>query len=248
MTAPARFRSATRRASVCAGVAIGAYAARVCWTWMRYGHGAKLAKNDAWRDALLDSFMPVYEVVERHAIDVAAPAAVLLGTARDQDLLKSWVVRAVFKTREIVLGARPDGRSRPRGLMALVQSLGWGVLAEVPGRELIVGAVTKPWLPNVTFHAVPPEEFVGFSEPGFVKIAWTLRADAVTGTQSVFLTETRAVATDAVARVKFRRYWAFVSPGVALIRWLSLRPLKHEAERRARSTRAGLEPTTDQAG
>jgi hypothetical protein len=49
---------------------------------------------------------------------------------------------------------------------------------------------------------------------------------------SVFRTETRAVATDAFARAKFRRYWSFVSPGIWLIRRMSLGPLKRE-ERRA---------------
>jgi hypothetical protein len=51
----------------------------------------------------------------------------------------------------------------------------------------------------------------------------------------MFRTETRALATDATARARFRRYWAFASPGIALIRRLSLRPLRAEAERRART-------------
>ena len=111
--------------------------------------------------------------------------------------------------------------------------MGWGVLAEVPGREIVVGAVTKPWEPNVVFRALPPEQFASFNEPGFVKIAWTLRADPVDAGSSVFRTETRTMTTDRVARAKFRRYWSFVSPGVVLIRRLSLLPLKREAERRA---------------
>jgi hypothetical protein len=41
------------------------------------------------------------------------------------------------------------------------------------------------------------------------------------------------MATDAVARSKFRRYWAFVSPGIWLIRRLSLGPLKAAAEKSA---------------
>ena len=40
--------------------------------------------------------------------------------------------------------------------------------------------------------------------------------------------------TDAASRAKFRRYWAVFSPGIWMIRWLSLGPLKREAERRAR--------------
>jgi hypothetical protein len=68
-----------------------------------------------------------------------------------------------------------------------------------------------------------------------VKIAWTLRADPIGPAESVFRTETRVASTDADARAKFRWYWSFFSPGMAAIRWASLRPLKAEAERRARS-------------
>jgi hypothetical protein len=50
----------------------------------------------------------------------------------------------------------------------------------------------------------------------------------------MFRTETRALATDAEARRRFRRYWAAFSPGIILIRRAMLRPVRHEAERRAR--------------
>jgi hypothetical protein len=96
-----------------------------------------------------------------------------------------------------------------------------------------MGAVTKPWEANVEFRPLAPDQFAAFNEPGFVKIAWTLRADAKSATDSVFRTETRAVATDAMARTKFRRYWSLLSPGIIAIRWIMLRPLKTEAERRA---------------
>jgi hypothetical protein len=61
---------------------------------------------------------------------------------------------------------------------------------------------------------------------------WSLRAEPVGSDRSIFSTETRAIATDRDARVRFRRYWAFVSPGIWLIRRASLGPLKREAERR----------------
>jgi hypothetical protein len=48
----------------------------------------------------------------------------------------------------------------------------------------------------------------------------------------VFRTETRAAATDAGARSKFRRYWRLFSPGIIAIRLLLLPSLKAEAERR----------------
>ena len=65
---------------------------------------------------------------------------------------------------------------------------------------------------------------------------WTLRADPVGTAESIFRTETRVMTTDPAARAKFRRYSSFLSPGIILIRWVSLRPLKAEAERRARQT------------
>ena len=219
------------------GLAAGAYGAYAAMTWYRYGRVAEPDRDQ--RDELLDRFMPAYEVVERHRIRVAAPAAVTLAAARDQDLFQLPLVRAIFKTRDIVLGATPDDRSRPRGLVAATLALGWGVLAEVTDRELVVGAVTRPWEPNVTFRALAPDQFATFREPGFVKIAWTLRADPIGGGMSMFRTETRAIATDAAARARFRRYWAFASPGIALIRQLSLRPLKRAAEQRAETRRHG---------
>jgi hypothetical protein len=217
-----------------AAVAVGAagYAGTAACTWLRYGHPG--SPGEAERDPLLDRFMPLYEVVERHSISIGAPSGVTYAAAREQDLLQSPVVRAIFRTREIVLGAAPDGGGRPHQLLPQVLSLGWGVLAEAPGREIVIGAVTRPWEANVTFRAVPPEAFAAFAEPGYVKIVWTLRADPLGPEASVFRTETRVQTTDPRARTLFRRYWAAFSPGIWLIRRLSLGPLKREAERRAR--------------
>jgi len=71
-----------------------------------------------------------------------------------------------------------------------------------------------------------------------VKIVWTLRADPVGQSESIFRTETRATTTDRTARTKFRWYWARFSPGIVLIRRVMLRLLKREAERRALEARA----------
>jgi len=219
-----------------AAAAAAAYATVAGVTWSRYGRMRESRVGE--RDELLDSFMPRYEVLERHHIEVAAPAALTFAAAREQDLLRLPLVRLIFKTRELVLRADPPDRPQPRGLLEAVQELGWGVLAERPDREIVMGAVTKPWEANVTFRAIPPADFASFCEPGFVKIAWTLRADPTSASTSVFRTETRAIATDDQARTRFRRYWTFASPGIWLIRRLSLAPLKREAERASRATGA----------
>ncbi len=229
----ARAGSVLRWLAAATGLAAGAYATYAGVTWLRYGEAGPSSDPDE-DDPLLDRFMPRYEIVERHHIAVAAPAGVVLGAAREADMQGAWIARVIFRAREILLGTSPDGRDRPTELLAEVQALGWRVLAETPGRELVVGAVTKPWEANVTFEGLDPEAFAAFDAPGYVKIAWTLRADRVDDAHAIFRTETRALATDAAARARFRRYWACLSPGIILIRMMLLGPVKADAERRAR--------------
>jgi hypothetical protein len=181
-------------------------------------------------DPLLDEFMPVHDVVERHQIRVKAPADVTLQAAMETDLQQSALVRSIIRARELVLGAEPDRQIRPHGLIKEVQALGWKILAERPGREVVVGAVTQPWRANVVFRGVPAEAFRDFNEPDYVKIVWTLRADPIGQSESILRTETRVVATNAEARTRFRWYWFRFSPGILLIRHILLRQVKRTAE------------------
>jgi hypothetical protein len=229
-----QFVESVSRGLLCgAGVAAGAYVAYAGMTWLRYGRVRNGADDD--RDPLLDGFMPTYEVVERHHIRVEAPADITFAAACDVDFQQSALIRAIFKGRELMLGSAPDEMKRPRGLLELTRSLGWGVLAEIPGREVVVGAVTQPWIANVVFRPVPADKFAAFNEPDYVKIAWTLRADALDGHQSMARSETRVMTTDPEARRKFRRYWSLVSPGIAMIRRVAMTLVKADAERRVRA-------------
>jgi hypothetical protein len=119
------------------GLAVAAYAAYVGASWYQYG--APSAARDKELDPLLDVFMPAYEIAERHHIRVAAPAALTLAVAGELDLQASPVVRPIIRAREIILGATGRQQPHPRGLLAEVSALGWGVLANVPGREVVVG-------------------------------------------------------------------------------------------------------------
>lgn len=238
MSAPRCLRFAGRALAGGAALAAASYVAYIGVTRRRFGHARRPAGDEA--DSLLDRFMPVYDVVERHHVRVAAPAGTAFTAMRDLDLMRIAAVRAVIRARETILGSRPDERALPRPLLAQMRALGWGLLAEIPGREIVVGAVTQPWAADVVFRALRPDEFAVFDEPGYVKIAWTLRADPRGTAASMIRHETRAVATDAAARARFRWYWSFFSPGVKVIRYAALGRAKADAERRVRD--AGLEP------
>ena len=215
-----------------AGLATALYATRATFTWLQYGHPPKPNLDET--DRLLDEFIPVYEVVERHHLHVAAPAAIALAAACEMDLAQSAIIRAIFKSRELILRVQPDKVRSSRTLLAWARELGWAVLAEIPDREVVFGAVTHPWDANPVFRPLPAQEFAGFHEPGYAKIVWTLRADPINATESVARTETRVVTTDQAARRVFRLYWSLASPGVEVIRWASLRLVKREAEGRMR--------------
>jgi len=218
-------------AAVLAGAAAASYAGFVGSAWVRYGH-APAPAADA-NDPLLSVFMPVYDIAERHDAKVSAPAELTFDVLMEMDLEDSALVRAIFKGRELLMGAEPDAETTGRSLVEITKGLGWVVLAQVPGHEIVMGAVTRPWEANVVFRGIPAHDFAAFNEPDYVKIVWTLRADRVGPLRSIARTETRALATDAAARRKFRWYWARFSAGIALIREVSMRLVKKEAEKRA---------------
>jgi hypothetical protein len=219
---------AAKWAATGVGFAASLYATYVGVTWLRYGKPHQPFGKD--HDELLDRFIPTYDVADRRKTWVAAPPEVTIGAAGEIDFENSPVVRAIFKGRELIMRSKPVTPIPAEGLLSQVKSLGWCVLAERPGREIILGAATKPWEANPVFRALSSEEFAQFAEPGFVKIAWTLRADPAGDYGSIFRTETRAVATDADSRRKFRPYWSFLSPGIILIRQAMLKSVRREAE------------------
>jgi hypothetical protein len=229
-------RTGARLLGAGAVLAVAAYGSYVGVAWCRYGHPQRPVTSEE-ADPLLERCMPTYEVVERHRVRIDASAAITFSAACEMDIQSSSIVRAIFRSRELILGSHREENNLPRGLVAQMKALGWGVLAEIPEREILMGAVTQPWEANVVFRPLPPEEFAAFQEPGYVKIVWTLRADPIGSAESVFRTETRVATTDARARAKFRLYWSFFSPGIALIRRMLLGPLKSEAERRAREAK-----------
>ena len=197
--------------------------------WYRYGR----ASLDGPSDPLLDRFLPDFEVIERHEVLVMAPVYQTFAAACAIDFQASRLVRALVGARGLALGSARTGH-RTTTTLEDFQAMGWERLAEDPGHEIVLGTVTQPWLANVRFQPVAAADFAAFAAPGYVKIVFSLAAEPRGVGKSLFRTETRAAATDAAARRRFRRYWAFVSPGVRMVRRELLRLVRHDAEVRHR--------------
>lgn len=180
--------------------------------------------------AAIDEFIPEFDVRERFERRVKAPPEAVMRTAYDFDMQSIWLIRVIINARKIVLGGTWEKR-RSRGLVEETRKLGWGTLAEEPGRLLICGAVCQPWIGDVVFTPIPPEDFAAYNEPDQVKIAWTLEAEEAEPGITLFVHEVRATATDDEARRKFNSYWRWTRFGIIAIRLLLLPAIQKRAEK-----------------
>jgi len=123
---------------------------------------------------------------------------------------------------DVTLGELPVARLlfRLRGLPSdpaggILTLEGFQRIAEEPGRELVVGAVGKPWTPRAGIRR--NVDVATFAEPGYVRMALNVTYDG-----RELATETRVAATDGPARVVFKLYWLVVGPFSGIVRreWL----------------------------
>lgn len=228
-------RATLRWMAISTGITLATYGAYVGFTWLRYGHAKPSSRDEV--DAILDQFMPTYDIAIQDDTPVEAPAAIIQQVASRTDIQRLAVARALFNARARVLGggqAETETESEhPRTLLAWMRSIGWIVLAEIPDREVVVGAITRPWEANPVPRIVTPAEFAAFHEPGYVKIATAWGATPLDLNTCQFTIRTRVATTDATARQRFGRYWALLSPGSRLIRYAANTLIKREAARQA---------------
>lgn len=212
-------------------------------SWARYGHDAGTLSG-----AGAEHFLPDYEVAELFQTRVRAPGPLTFSAAQSMRLNSSALVGGIFRARELLMGSHIAKPFPAGGVVDQMRALGWSTLDTLPRREIVLGAVTQPWRGDVEFRALPPDEFVAFREPGFVKIVVDIAAVPVDDSTSIFRIETLVATTDSLARKRFRRYWAVFSPGILLIRQLALSAVKRDAEeryRQARSRERRESPTSD---
>ena len=138
-----------------------------------------------------------------------------------------------LQSAEMILGGKPDTTPHPRGLLALTKSLGWGMLAEVPGREVIMGAVTQPWEANVVFRPLAAWRLQDLQRARLRedRLDAPRRHDRPLPSRSSAARRGRSLLTKSAHEVP--PVWLFLSPGIIIIRWMMLQPLKTEAESRA---------------
>jgi len=180
----------------------------------------------------LDHFVPVYQFREFHSIQVAA------SRERTYRAIRAVTAGEIFLFRTLT-AIRRFGRPGPesilsapehRPLLDVATHSGFMLLAEDPGREIVIGTLVvapRGWRPR---HSPTPEDFKSLHAPGFAPAAMNFRLEDNGPGACRVTTETRVYATDAGTRRRFAAYWRVIYPGSALIRRMWLRAIRVRAE------------------
>ena len=205
-----------------------------CWHWWEVPADADtrgLTEASAGEPMIVEKALPHHDVVLTEHRVVAADPQRTLQAACALDLLtvRTPLLLAAMWLRG--LPARLAGKAPPppQALVIADGGLpGWVVLGR-DQREIAFGAVGVFWRPVIEWRDVPVEEFAGFAEPGWGKIAANFSVLPY-GEQSLVTYECRTGTTDPESRKRFLRYWWLIRPVVAHIMRATLRSIQVAAE------------------
>jgi hypothetical protein len=198
--------------------------------------------------ALIDQQLPRCHYRDAYQVVVMAPPEIVYDAVVQLDFLRLPLIRALFAIREIPartwrrVTGEPGMPSTPRGRLVELLDVGaFILLGERPGREIVLGAVGRPWRPDYDPIHLTPSSFAGFADPGFAKIVWSWMVKPIGSGQTLLVVEWRTQLTDEDARSHFRRYWTIVSRGVRLLARLALGRIKVDCERMTMRPMPGLD-------
>ena len=168
----------------------------------------------------LHDFLPEPRVHEDDWVHVSSTAMFAFEVARHHDLARSPLVAALFWLRMLPERLGKGRLSTPPPDLHL-DAIGRGprgfrVLHDGPN-QLIVGAIGRFWESEITFADVAKEDFATFAEPGWGKVVWSLRTEAVPGGSRLGF-ELALTATDDAAWKQVHRYYGLIGPFSRFIR------------------------------
>ena len=182
---------------------------------------------------LLDEFMPRHDFGEYHQALAAAPAQRVFQAIQELDMRQSPLVGAFMMLRELPWRLRTrdfQGQGLGRSLEQM-QAFGFILLAKEAPRELVLGLVGRFWSLRPQVRRLRPQDFPGFDQPGYAKVAANFLVQPLGPGLCRLSTETRVQCLGNQAKTRFRRYWTVIRPFSGLTRREWLRLARQEAER-----------------
>ena len=181
---------------------------------------------------LIDSFAPKFDATEVHQVVVAAAPQAVYDALWVADL-GSPLIKLLLLLRAlpgfIARRCRDWPASQAITLQTVVDS-GFGLLAETPNQEIVLGVTGRFWRPAGNLSAFVRSDFDRPVAAGVARGVWNFSVSQKDAGQTVLRTETRVVCGDPASRRKFRAYWLLVRPFSGLIRLIMLRRVRKVAE------------------
>ncbi|MEP6708257.1 MAG: hypothetical protein ABJC05_12095 [Pyrinomonadaceae bacterium] len=177
---------------------------------------------------LIDSFVPVPDAAEKHSIEIAANREAVYQALWTTDFGASWIVKGLLILRSLpkfLLHPRQAQANRRITLQTIIGA-GFGILAEAPNREIVLGVTGPFWRPVGNVLPFNEENFRGTVPSGVACAVWNFVVEDRGEGRTILSTETRIICGDSSSRRKFRAYWLFVRPFSGLIRRLMLRAVR----------------------
>jgi hypothetical protein len=198
--------------------------------------GNSIAHADT--STLLDAQLPAYDVVLTEHLVIEADTTVVFEAAKNFDFIttRSPFVTVLMTARSVPsrLGGHPAAAPQTLMLARDPGALpGWLILGEVPGREVVFGAVGTFWKPRIDWRDLAADEFAAFAEPGWGKIACHLLVRPDGPGRSVLTYECRTATTDTVSQAQMGRYWWLIRPFVAYVLRAVLRTIRDNVDAHA---------------
>jgi hypothetical protein len=189
---------------------------------------------------LIDEQMPWWEqhFVRAQPVD-AAPSATY-DAIRRIDFFDSLVVGVpnrvrAFPERAVRWARRlPPPRQLDQFRFEQLLDNGFHLLADEPGRELVLGFIGRWWQRDFGRVDWAPADFREFQLPEYAVGAWNFAVLPYGDRASVVVTEVRLRCTDDAARRAFGRYFTITGPFIKAMGRPVLRLIRKEAERGAR--------------
>jgi hypothetical protein len=184
---------------------------------------------------LIDEFMPRYDVIERHALDVPASPSAAYDALLHADFAASGVVRVLEAIRTFPATHRAWRRGSPRRprnalTLATLESSGFVRLAAVPGNEIVLGIEGRFWALDGGRCSPPAAAFrTSAPQPGTARAVWNFAFSVIDPARTLVTTETRVLCADSHARRRFLPYWFVIRAASGLIRRAMLRRIRDAA-------------------
>ena len=177
---------------------------------------------------LIDSFAPNPDAVETHRIAINASPEAVYRALWTADLGSSLVIKFLLALRALPEFFLHPGKPLPHDRRITLPTLidaGFGLLAEQPGKEIVLGVIGRFWRPTGNLSPFNRADFDAPVPAGFARAVWNFHVEGVND-RTTLTTETRVICGDRSSRRKFRAYWFFVRPFSGLIRRLMLRAVR----------------------